>query len=97
MIDNTFILLICVVVGTYMLRIGGVIFAGYVSDDPRTRAFLSALPATMLIALIFPLLIEFGPTGWMALFVVLCMMLVSRNPILSATLGVISMALLRTL
>ncbi len=72
---------------TYLCRISGVALMGLVPLTPRVRRGLAALPGSIVVATVLPLIERTGPAAGLALAASLAMMLWRRNEILSLATG----------
>lgn len=55
-----------VAVATYGLRFGGLMLAGRIPQSRGFKAFMEALPGTILLSLVLPGIYTTGPWGWIA-------------------------------
>ena len=51
---------------TYSFRLGGLLMAERLPRSPAFRAFMQALPGTILLSLVAPGILTFGPGGCIA-------------------------------
>lgn len=51
---------------TYALRLGGLLLSSRLPQGGRFRAFMDALPGTLLVSLVAPSLLASGPSGVVA-------------------------------
>jgi uncharacterized membrane protein len=80
---------------TYSFRIGGLLLAERTPKSPRFKAFMEALPGTILLSLVVPGILAAGTWGLIAAFVTgLCARL-TGNLFLSMGLGIAIMAVHR--
>lgn len=71
---GTLIIIFCVAIGTYVLRVSGLLVSNRLANEGRVKIFLDYLPATLLLSLILPSIIKEGFLGIIAtIFVVFCM------------------------
>jgi len=80
---------------TYALRLGGLLLADRLPKRGRVRAFMDALPGTLLLSLIAPSVVENGIWGGVAtLFTALCA-IKTKSPLLSMLVGMAIIAVQR--
>jgi uncharacterized membrane protein len=72
---------------TYLCRISGVALMGLVPLTPRVRRGLAALPGSIVVATVLPLIERTGLAAGLALAASLGMMLWRRNEILALAAG----------
>ena len=80
---------------TYLTRIGGYWLIGRLTLSPRLEAALAALPGTILIALLAPMVLAQGLTEALAGAVVVLAVWRTGNLIVAIVVGVAAAALLR--
>ncbi|MGL4973783.1 MAG: AzlD family protein [Bosea sp. (in: a-proteobacteria)] len=79
--------ILAMTIATYLCRISGVALMGLVPLTPRVRRGLAALPGSIVVATVLPLIERTGPAAGLALAASLLMMLWRRNEILSLVTG----------
>lgn len=91
------ILLIIAIVslGTYFLRISGLLLSNKLMKIKNIDIFLESIPSTLLIALIVPSIIKEGLIGIIASFFVVLIMYKTKNIFISMSVGVFIIALSR--
>jgi len=96
MLDSySLIIIFLVALGTYSLRVSGLLLSNKFAKEGRVKVFLDYLPATLLLSLILPSILKEGVSGIIAsLCIVLCMYK-TKNILLSMFLGVFIIALNR--
>ena len=55
-----------VAVATYTLRFGGLLLSARIPKSGGFKAFMEALPGTILVSLVVPGIFSAGPWGWTA-------------------------------
>lgn len=89
-------LIFLVALGTYSLRVSGLLLSSKFSNEGRVKIFLDYLPSTLLLALIFPSIIKEGISGIVATCIIVLCMYKTKNIFLSMSLGVLSVFIFRT-
>lgn len=82
---------------TYLLRYGGLALSDRLPTRGAASRFLRALPGALLVALVVPEAIGAGPLGWAASIIVLLLMARTKNLLVAAGAGVLTVALVRNL
>jgi uncharacterized membrane protein len=86
--DTTTLVAILVMAAvTYPLRVGGFWLMGHVPLTPRLRRILEALPGTVVVATIVPILAAEGRTAFLAIAAAGAVMLIRRNDLLAVLVG----------
>lgn len=80
---------------TYPMRVGGFWLMGHVPLTPRLQRMLEALPGTVVVATIVPILASDGPPAALAIAAAGAVMLVRRNDLLAVVVGMAAAALAR--
>ena len=93
MLDSySLIIIFLVALGTYSLRVSGLLLSNKFSKEGRVKVFLDYLPATLLLSLVLPSIIKEGIFGIIAgLCIVLCMYK-TKNILFSMFLGMLIVA-----
>jgi uncharacterized membrane protein len=90
------ILAICAMAAaTQFMRLGGFWLMGHVPITPRVRRMLEALPGSVIVALVLPVVVKTGPTAYLAVGAVIVSMLLRRNEFLAVAVGVAVASLCR--
>ena len=93
---NALLLIALVGLGTYTLRVSGVLLSSrFVKDEGRVKIFLDYLPASLLLALVIPSIIKEGMVGLIASLVIALCMYKTKSVLLSLVLGVLIVAVSR--
>lgn len=96
MFDITSVLLILLVaLGTYFLRLSGLLLSNKFAKDGKVKLFLDYLPATLLLALVIPSIIKEGLIGLFAAILIAVCMYKTKSILLSMCLGIFVVALSR--
>ncbi|NBC30612.1 MAG: AzlD domain-containing protein [Spirochaetes bacterium] len=82
---------------TYLLRYGGLALSDRLPTRGAASRFLRALPGALLVALVVPEVMSAGPLGWAASIIVLLLMAKTKNLLVAAGAGVLTVALVRNL
>ena len=82
-------------VATYLMRAGGFWLMGHLPPSPRLRRMLEALPGTVTVATILPIVAREGLTAVLAVAAAGAVMMVRRNDFLAVLAGMAVAALAR--
>ncbi len=82
---------------TYATRVGGFLMMSYVPLTGRVRAFLQALPGSVVVALIVPVAASGGLAATAAVLTALAIMAWRRNDLIAVLCGVAAAALARAI
>lgn len=94
---NALLLIFFVALGTYSLRVSGLLLSNRFKNEGRIKIFLDFLPSTLLLALVVPSILKEGIAGLIAtIFISICMYK-TKNILLSMFLGVIIVAFSRNI
>jgi uncharacterized membrane protein len=74
---------------TYLMRAGGFWVMGHVPLTPRLRRMLQALPGSIVMAIITPLVVKAGLVAVLAVLAAAALMILRRNEFLAVTGGLI--------
>lgn len=88
-------IIFCVAIGTYALRVSGLLFSNKLIRNKSTKLFLDYLPATMLLSLVIPSILKEGALGLVATLLIALSMYKTRSILLSMIIGVAIIALSR--
>jgi uncharacterized membrane protein len=80
---------------TYLMRIGGFWLMGRLPPSARLRRILEALPGTVMVATVVPILAREGVVAMLALAAAGAVMLVRRNDLLAVLAGMAAAAAAR--
>ena len=72
---------------TYAMRAGGFWMMQHVPPSPRMRKMLEALPGSVIVATVLPIVVRDGITAMMAIGVAVVVMLLVRRDILAVIAG----------
>ncbi|SMC22957.1 Uncharacterized membrane protein [Desulfacinum hydrothermale DSM 13146] len=72
---------------TYGLRLGGLLLSSRLPRGGRSRAFMEALPGTLLVALVAPGILAAGPSGIVAATCTAAVSLKNGNVFLAMLVG----------
>jgi len=93
---NSLLLILLVAVGTYSLRVSGLLLSSkFVKDEGSLKVFLEHLPSTLLLALVVPSILKEGVVGIVASLVIVALMYKTKNILLSMLVAVLIVALSR--
>lgn len=84
-----------VALATYAMRFGGLMLSERLPKSGGFKAFMDALPGTILLSLVIPGIFSSGPWGWFAAGVTAFAAHKTGNLFLAMGLGVIIVALQR--
>ncbi|MGX1787615.1 AzlD family protein [Bosea sp. NPDC055332] len=80
---------------TYLCRISGVVLMGFVPLTPRVRRGLAALPGSIVVATVLPLIERLGFAAGLALLAAVASMVIRRSELLALLVGMVVVALMR--
>lgn len=80
---------------TQLMRLGGYWLMGHVPITPRVRRMLEALPGSVVMALVLPVVVKAGAAAWLAVGAVMVSMLLRRNEFLAVGVGLAAATLAR--
>lgn len=86
--QNIIIIILFVALGTYLLRISGLLLSTRLKKYKYVDSLLESIPSTLLIALIIPSIIKEGFIGILASVIVIIVMIKTKNIFLSMSIGV---------
>jgi len=89
------IIIFSVAIGTYGLRLSGLLLSGKISEEGRIRIFLDYLPPTLLLSFVTPAILKEGIAGVFAMFLIAICMHKTKNVFLSMIIGVVTVAISR--
>lgn len=93
--DNAIQVIFFVSLVTYLMRVGGLLLAGYLPTGGRFGRALNALPGTILISLAAPGFFNEGFTGFAAGLVTVAITFKTQNVFLAMLAGMLVVALSR--
>jgi uncharacterized membrane protein len=82
---------------TYPMRAGGYWLMGHVPLTPRLRRILEALPGTVVVATVLPLLFREGVAAGVAITAALIVTFIRRNDFIALIAGVAAAAAVRAM
>jgi branched chain amino acid efflux pump len=82
---------------TYAMRAGGFWMMRHVPPSPRMRKMLEALPGSVIVATVLPIVVRDGITAMLAIGVAVIVMLLMRRDILAVIAGMAVAASARAL
>jgi len=82
-------------VATYAMRAGGFWMMQHVPPSPRLRKMLNALPGSVIVATVLPIVVRDGLTAMLAVGAAMAVMLVTRRDILAVIAGMAVAAAMR--
>ena len=86
--SNILLIIFAVAIGTYFLRVSGLLLSTRLKKFKYVDSLLESIPATLLIALIIPPILKEGIIGIIASLFVIVVMIKSKNIFLSMSIGV---------
>ncbi|RXI37148.1 branched-chain amino acid ABC transporter [Malaciobacter mytili] len=92
---NLHLIIFLVAIGTYTLRISGLLLSNKLKEIKNIDIFLESIPPTLLIALIVPSIIKEGLIGVIASLFIIIIMYKTKNTFLAMFIGVLIVALQR--
>jgi uncharacterized membrane protein len=82
-------------VATYAMRAVGFWLMGHVPPSARLKRMLEALPGSVVVATVLPIVVRDGPAAMLAIAAASTVMLVRRNDLLAVVTGMAVAALVR--
>jgi uncharacterized membrane protein len=83
------------VLATYLCRIGGVVLMTHVQITPRVERGMRALPGSIIVATILPLILDGGAPAVASVAVALTTMVLTRSELAGLLAGLGTLSLLR--
>jgi branched chain amino acid efflux pump len=74
-------------VATYAMRAGGFWMMQHVPPSPRLRKMLNALPGSVIVAAVLPIIVRDGMTAILAIGAAMAAMLLTRRDIVAVVAG----------
>jgi uncharacterized membrane protein len=87
--------ILAMALASYLCRVLGVWLMAHVPLTTPVKRGLAALPGSIIVAIIAPLVVRGGPSALAALGAALISMLIRRNELLALAVGLTTVALLR--
>ncbi|NVJ53936.1 MAG: AzlD domain-containing protein [Campylobacteraceae bacterium] len=84
-----------VALGTYSLRVSGILLSSKLSKNKNIELFLDYLPSTLLLALVFPSILKEGVAGIIASLLIVLIMYKTNNVLISMCASILFVALFR--
>ena len=97
MFKSVFWVLLGMAAATYITRAAGLFLISRVSPTPRVEAFLRHVPASILVAIVVPNLVQGGPAERAAAGITALVAILTRNLIAALFAGVLAVVALRTM
>jgi uncharacterized membrane protein len=94
-LDALTLVIIGVAIGTYALRLGGLLLAERLPRKGPIAAGLERLPGIVLLALVVPAVANLGMPGAVAAGLTAVTALATRNPLIAMVVGAGTIAVLR--
>jgi uncharacterized membrane protein len=82
---------------TYLCRISGVVLMGFIPLTPRVRRGLAALPGSIVVATVLPLVERLGLAAALALLAAVGSMVLKRSELLALVVGMSVVSVARAL
>lgn len=90
-------LIFSISIGTYILRVSGLLLSSKLIQHENIKIFLEYLPATLLLSLVVPSIIKEGVIGFIAtIFIAFCMYK-TKSILLSMIIGILIVGVSRNL
>ncbi|MGO4172304.1 AzlD family protein [Bosea sp. TAF32] len=82
-------------IATYLCRIAGVVLMSFIPLTPHVRRGLAALPGSIVVATVLPLIERLGAAAAVALLVAIGTMILRRSELLALLTGMAAISALR--
>ncbi|GAU80940.1 AzlD family protein [Bosea sp. BIWAKO-01] len=82
-------------IATYLCRISGVVLMGFIPLTPHVRRGLAALPGSIVVATVLPLVERLGLAAALALLAAIGSMVLRRSELLALVVGMVVVSLAR--
>lgn len=82
-------------IATYLCRIAGVVLMSFIPLTPHVRRGLAALPGSIVVATVLPLIERLGAGAAVALLVAIGTMILRRSELLALLTGMAAISALR--
>jgi uncharacterized membrane protein len=92
---GAYIAILAMAVATYLCRISGVVMMGFIPLTPRVRRGLAALPGSIVVATVLPLIERLGLAAGLALLAAVASMVIRRSELLALVVGMSAVSLVR--
>ncbi len=92
---TSLLLILGISLGTYSLRVSGLLLSNKFIENENVKVFLEYLPSTLLLALVVPSILKEGLTGLVAILLIVVCMYKTKSILLSMIIGVGVVALSR--
>jgi len=87
--------ILAMALATYLMRAGGFWLMAHVPLTVRVRRMLEALPGSVVVATVLPIVVDGGPALAIGVAAAAAVMVVRRNEFLAVAIGVAVAALMR--
>ena len=94
-IVNVLIAMTGAILITYGYRLGGLLLSERLPRAPAFRAFMQALPGTILLSLVAPGILAAGPWGCMAALAIVATAVKTRQTLLAMLAGILVIVIQR--
>jgi uncharacterized membrane protein len=92
---GAYVAILAMAVATYLCRISGVVMMGFIPLTPRVRRGLAALPGSIVVATVLPLIERLGLAAGLALLAAVASMVIRRSELLALVVGMSAVSLAR--
>ena len=94
---GAFAAILAMAAATHLIRFAGYWMMGRVPLTPRLRRMLDALPGSVVMATVIPIIVKSGPAAALGMAVVVAAMMLRRNEFIAVFAGVGVVALARAM
>ena len=84
-----FAAILAMALATYLCRISGVVLMGFIPLTPHVRRGLAALPGSIVVATVLPLIERLGLAAGLALLAAMGSMVLRRSELLALVVGMV--------
>jgi uncharacterized membrane protein len=90
-----YLAILAMALATYLCRVSGVVLMGFLPLTPAVRRGLAALPGSIIVATVLPVVERLGISAGIALVAAIACMALFRNQLLTLVVGMGVVALAR--
>ena len=92
----TLLAIVVMAVMVFLMRAGGYWMMAHVPLTPRVRRMLEALPGSIVVAIVAPIVVREGPVAALAVFIAAVVMILRRSELLAVVAGIAAAGIARS-